>query len=181
MDIVLNEKLETPPNHSLVEPSIEIKPEQLIIGHEIEISGNFSILPEEDIEMSNDSELFKNESTSSTETCDFALSSSSICNNSIEEFDRKPPKMIYSHFYPQPMEVEPIKVEEKRIKTRCNDCGVYVLNISQHRRCVHDYTAHQKCEECNTVFPNRLKLLMHRYYKHVPPRYQCQYCDKRVR
>lgn len=68
-----------------------------------------------------------------------------------------------------------------RRKNRCDECGVWVINVSQHKRCVHDFANDQVCPDCSSVFSNRLKLLMHKYYKHVPPRYKCEICLKPVR
>lgn len=205
LDIVLDEKLVplAPPI-----PITYVPAEQIMVGNEIEIEGSLSYR-EDDVEMSNDgfenhdsSDHFQNESSSSsTKPYDFDLSSP--IDNSVEFFDRKPLELLQpkQEFMPianlspiqsfrvnvgpvekvQPMEVEPIKSEERSRKTRCQDCGVYVMNISQHKRCVHDFSGAQQCPECKSVFPNRLKLLMHKYYKHVPPRYKCEFCHKQIR
>lgn len=169
----------------------QISADQLTIGHEVEIDQNLT--PNEgDVVMSNDSlaNIFQNNSNASTVT--FECDLSSPMDNSVEEFDRKPPKLSLIHpgqQYVGPMhdlnkmEVEPINYEGKvgRKKSQCNECGVYVINVLQHKRCVHDFSGQNECDACGSVFNNQLKLLMHKYYKHVPPRYTCEYCDKKIR
>ncbi|XP_063700583.1 RB-associated KRAB zinc finger protein-like [Culicoides brevitarsis] len=171
LDIVLNQKL------GIVEAPIEV-PSPPIVENSTpiyeEISSGSLSLPEEDIEMSDDGDSFHenfiDSSSSVTSTCE----NDPNLDNCMEKF------MKLSE--PQPMEVETIKThEDSRRKTRCNECGVYVMNLSQHKRCVHEFSGQQKCEDCNSVFTNRLKLLMHRYYKHVPPRFECPHCDKKLR
>lgn len=206
LDIVFNEKLVTPPM-----THVQIPAEQIMIGSEIEIGGSLThqedIEMSNEVSIHNNGlDIFPNESSSSTESGIGFDDLSSPMDNNIEYLGDKRPTLSHpKHEYMpnaslaaiqsfnitvappienQPMEVEPFKAEikaEERQKSQCNECGVYVMNVSQHKRCVHDFSGKQECTECKSVFPNRLKLLMHKYYKHVPPRYKCEFCQKQVR
>lgn len=66
-------------------------------------------------------------------------------------------------------------------RKRCNECGVWVLNVKQHKRCVHSNDSNQKCHICNRIFSNQLKLMMHTNYKHKPARFNCKICGKALK
>lgn len=186
LDIALNEKLDSKPDTTSYEP---IPSEQIMIGSEIEID-------HDDIEMSSSFVQIENNDESTLSAFDFSLNSPTI-----EYFHQNDVSKLVRHEFlsnnvsaldvtiesienEQPMEVEAAashKIDEHRQRSRCNECGVYVFNLSQHKRCVHDFSGAKQCNECHSVYPNRLKLLMHKYYKHVPPRYKCEFCNKQVR
>lgn len=73
------------------------------------------------------------------------------------------------------------KTSNDRPRFQCKICGVWVLNILQHQRCVHVTEKDQACGYCNRIFPNGLKLMMHINYKHKPPKFNCAICAKPFR
>lgn len=66
-------------------------------------------------------------------------------------------------------------------RSACDICGVWVLNVKQHKKCVHSYEGELKCKLCCQIFQNRLKLYMHVRYKHDPPHYACIICGKMLK
>lgn len=63
-------------------------------------------------------------------------------------------------------------------RSQCNECNVWVLNVKQHKLCVHVNEGQVKCKICSSTFSNSLKLSMHIRYKHNPSRYICAFCAK---
>lgn len=70
-----------------------------------------------------------------------------------------------------------------RQKVKCEECGVYVFNVSEHKKRRHTSYEPITCDECGKEYARPLLLRRHKAEMHnsKPMPYRCQFCDKSFR